>query len=145
MTINISYFDGPNRTPAIPLIARCWHELIEANLILPVIPFGYDNHVLVAAEDGKPVGFITWNKAEWSKTAYICLGYVLPEYRGKGIYRQLWNALVEKAREQKLISIEGNTAIKNQAMRGSMLALGRTERGVIATFDIPPISTVTPE
>ena len=59
------------------------------------------HHYIVADDDGKIAGIVSWlmhglpkhQLAELDRIA------VLPEYRGKGVAKELFNALVEDAKE----------------------------------------------
>jgi ribosomal protein S18 acetylase RimI-like enzyme len=60
---------------------------------------------VVAEEDGKIVGglMITFEWSDWRDSWFwwIQSVYILPEYRGRGIYRLLYDFVKETARERK--------------------------------------------
>jgi L-amino acid N-acyltransferase YncA len=63
---------------------------------------------------------------------------VIPECRGLGIYRLLFAALVEKARELKRPTIWSATAANNHHMRDVAKKQGRVEVAVTFRFEVPP-------
>jgi len=67
---------------AEPYAGPDWHARLSAQ------------HVLIAEEDGRPVGFLTLTPG-----GYVDLGYLLPEARGRGWFRNLYAALEGIARE----------------------------------------------
>ncbi len=86
---------------------------------------GWDSNALYIADDGKPVAVLVWSVQDWKQEAHIGLGYVLPGYRGRGLYTQLWNALIEEAKTRKLRSIASGTHPDNKAMQAISEKQGR--------------------
>jgi GNAT superfamily N-acetyltransferase len=60
---------------------------------------------LVAVEDDKAIGF-TGAELKSRRTAYMLKGYVEPEYRRRGVMRQLEGKLVEILRERGVSKID---------------------------------------
>lgn len=87
----------------------------------------WDDQAMLAFEDGVLIGIITFYFIEWRSEIAIKLGFVSEEHRNKGIYRLLWNALVEKAKELNAQSITGVTYVRNYTMRDVANKLGREE------------------
>ncbi|MEI9917081.1 MAG: GNAT family N-acetyltransferase [Methylovirgula sp.] len=135
MKIRIETYEGISATPALPLAVEGWHELIKRKLADDQMIFNWDSNALVAFVGKKPVGVLLWAKIEWQKRAYVNLGYVQPDYRRRGIYRQLFAGLVEKAREAKLREIQGITYTKNSALR--KFAGIRGAQGIRCCADFP--------
>lgn len=92
---------------------------------------GWDNRAVVAIrEDGVVRGIITYMKLAHINTFSIFLGFVDGAARREGIYRLMWEALVEKAKEEKMFQITGTTKTDNAPMRAVAKALGRTEESI---------------
>jgi RimJ/RimL family protein N-acetyltransferase len=125
------------RTPALPLVVEGWNELIKGGRILNVVLVFWDDRALVAFRGNKPVGVLTFAHIEHLKSFDIRIGYVLPQFRRHGVYMELWNALVALAQEEKIEAIESSTAMENKAMRAAAAKMGRRERGVLLTFEVP--------
>jgi GNAT superfamily N-acetyltransferase len=127
MAHEIKYYEGWNNTAILHLATTVWKELQDNNWDGGLIPISWDDHILAYYEYNKPtpLGLITWQKQDWCKTCSIKLGYVLPELRRQGMYTELWKAAVVKAKEQKLIRIEGSTRINNTVLQETAIKLGR--------------------
>jgi len=134
--INVHHYDGVPRTPALLLALKGNVEIVEAGFAVPAVHFNWDSKAVVASIDGVPCGVITWNHTEWMKQVDITVAYVLPEYRRRGVYRAMWEALVEKAKVVGALEIMSNTAVANAPMRGAAAAVGRSEGGVILRFPL---------
>jgi RimJ/RimL family protein N-acetyltransferase len=138
MNLEVCHYEGLNHTPAVALAQQGWAESIKDGLSEPIVALGWDQNAIVASiEDGTPVGVLVWAKQDWGKQIVVVFGYVLPEFRRKGVYDKLWLALVDKAKELKITRILGETHIDNQAMRAVAKKHGRHERSVMLTFDVP--------
>jgi GNAT superfamily N-acetyltransferase len=138
MTIEIEHFETFSICPAAELVARYWLELIENGFAGNVasLPAQFDDHAIVAFDGLKPVGFILWAEIDWCGEASIRSGFVLFNYRRKGIYTALWNALVAKTRELKMHHIASGVHVRNQAMIATAAKQGREQQGLIYHFDL---------
>ena len=139
MTVTIEHYKVLPGTPGLRLAVRCWHELLDAGLIGESgIAVCWDHRSVVAFEDGAPVGVLTWADQEWANQLYVCLAYVLPGHRRKGVHSAMFNSLTEKARELNRPVIASSTSIRNAVSVKSMLAQGRALHGYHVTFEVPP-------
>ena len=136
MTIEITEYDGLNFTPALPIAARGWMELMDAGLVQNCLLLGLDQKAFTYSIDGIIAGVLVFEHHAYRKEVFVILGYVLPEYRRTGVYRALWLALVEKAKDLKCHHITSGTAAANESMRSAAAALGRSERSVWLHFDV---------
>src|SRR5436190_20228823 len=59
---------------------------------------GWDNKAVVALLEGKVVGIITYADSKHVKEWNILIGFVDPDRRKEGIYKQMWAKLVQQAR-----------------------------------------------
>ena len=64
---------------------------------------------IVARTDGKPIAslMITREWSDWNNGWYwwIQSVYVIPEYRGQGIFRAMYTKVIELAKEQKIAQV----------------------------------------
>ncbi len=96
-------------------------------------------HAVTAYWDDQIVGFIIFSHEEKEVTLDIRLGYVRPEYRRRGVYRQVWTALVEHARTLGVLRIWGGTDVRNEPMRKFWASVGRKEESVSGHYAIPKV------
>jgi hypothetical protein len=132
------HYVGINHTPALILGMKGWLEIYEAGLAQCVLPFSWDNNAVMCTDNGHEVGVIVWSEQKWCKSAYIIMGYVKPEFRRIGIYKLMWNNLVEhiKKNHPDLIKLEGGTHPKNMDMREVMHRLQRKATSYNYTYDL---------
>ena len=136
--LTITHFEGLMHTPAMLPAAKAWVEMMDLELADPgVLMLNWDDNAILASYEGTARGVLVWQKADWSKAAFTKIAWTAPEYRRQGVYRALWNALVEKCSELKLRRIEGATMLNNTAMRATASALGRREGAIGLLFDLP--------
>lgn len=138
--IEIKLFDGLNNTPALDLAIRGWAECVEKNLGDGTLNVYWSHKAFVAyAMNGKeqlPVAVMTWEHIEHTKTLWVNQSYTIPEFRGRGCYNALWNAVVAKAIELKVTSVQSGTHIRNEAMRKIAKKQGRYEEFVTLRFNL---------
>ena len=72
------------------------------------------------------------------KELAVGIGFVLPEFRGLGLYGQLWDALVAQAQALRVPHISSATFLDNTAMRAVAQRQGRVERTVTLDYAVPP-------
>lgn len=139
--MNVVYFEQLNGTPALALAMRGWADVEERGFgdgLLNV--YATLNALVGYAENGRdqvPAGVITFEHQEHLNRIWIYQGFVLPEFRGRGVYRLMWNELVLKALELKAAKIQSATHVRNIAMRAVSKKLGRVEDLIGMTFDVP--------
>jgi len=140
--IEIQFFDGLNNTPALELAMRGWAEMHEKGLSDGNLNIHSSLKAFVAiapnGHDKLPVGVMTFDPEPTLRRVWIFQSYVIPEFRGRGIYTALWNKLVEYATvELKAKSIQSGTHVRNSAMRAVAKRQGRYEESVLLRFDLP--------
>lgn len=138
--IAIEHFDGIVGTPALTIAVRGWADILEAGFASPHMwPLAHDNEAFVAVDDmAGPVGVLTFSHQKWSKEIVVTLGYVRQAHRRRGIYDQLWKALVKHARKIKVSRISGGLAVSNSAMRATAKAQGRLDETIGIVFYLAP-------
>src|SRR3954469_18342494 len=105
----IHHYEGIDNTPAVAIALlgqlECVNEGGER-----AVGLHWSYQAITATIDNKVVGVIVWlDQMKESKRIWLQLGYVLPAFRGKGIYSSLWRALVEKAQQMKCLEIHSAT------------------------------------
>jgi GNAT superfamily N-acetyltransferase len=139
MTPDIREYDGPNQTPAVALIARAWPEMLTNGTAAPELIGNWDHQAIVHFIDGVATGLITYEHVKYRKMLWIHLGYVAPEFRGRGIYRLLWTRLIAIAQKLGAVQIQGGTHVGNASMLACAKALGRKELFITTQFAVPPV------
>lgn len=139
--IVISHHDQLNFSPAVPIAVEAWHEIIISGRSENAVLLHFEHRAITADIEGhlgqrQPVGVLVWQKLDWRSEAFVVLGYVRNSVRRHGIYRKLFNELVEKARELKLTRIAGTTHFDNAEMRAVASALGRRETSINTILEI---------
>jgi GNAT superfamily N-acetyltransferase len=83
-----------------------------------------------------PAGIIAFTVDEARSLVWVQMSFVVPEFRGQGVYRFMYEALRAIAKQHRCRTIEGATHIKNTVMRSVAKKLGRTECAIILTEEI---------
>ena len=99
-----------------------------------------DSHFLVAAREGRPIGFINFTVRQTilhrGPSALIDELVVAEEYRGKGVGRQLVRAAIEKCRRVGCSEVEVSTEKANLKARKFYKQCGFQERGMLFEADL---------
>ncbi|MGJ5149834.1 GNAT family N-acetyltransferase [Bradyrhizobium sp. HKCCYLR1023] len=135
--IGITHFDHLDGTPACRLALRGQWETAAA-VGADEVGLHYSFSAILASVDGEPVGVIVWDDQPKQGRIWLQLGYVVPEWRGRGVYSRLWIELTQKARELKRSAIWSATGTGNATMRAVAKAQGRREVAVSLRYDVPP-------
>jgi GNAT superfamily N-acetyltransferase len=98
------------------------------------------SHILVAAMEGTPVGFINFTIRQTilhrSPSALIDELVVAEEYQGKGVGKQLVLAAIEKCRQLGCCEVEVSTEKTNLKARKFYKRYGFEERGMLFEMDL---------
>lgn len=137
MDIEIKHYEKVNYTPAIEILSRANVDMMANGQADSVLVTTWDNLAFVAFLDGKAIAVLSYSKAEWANSYLVNTGWVSPEHRRSGIYSQLWDALVKKCQEDKILRIAGATAMHNAPMRALAAKQGRIETSVNLEFIVP--------
>ncbi len=143
--ITVRHYDCVNNTPAFRLAIAAQEDMVAEGFASETIVIRGDSPVLVAFFDNPeneprikvPAGFITYTHNRGNRSIALNVGWVKPDYRRRGVYRTLWERLVEKAQELGAVKILGGTHVANARMRAVGRALGRYEVFVEMAFDVP--------
>lgn len=138
MTVSIHHVEGLNNAGGVIALAyRANLELIENGWGLDELNLGWDNNCIVATEGGEPVGIMVWIDQKHVRGIWLTLSYVVPRRRRQGIFRAMWEALVEKAREKNVVEIQSSTNVGNAPMRAAAAKVGRVEQQIQMVYRIP--------
>ena len=133
--------DGIIGTPALPLAVEAWDELIQKGLVANYVqPIAWDSQAVVSYLDDAdvPVGLITYAHQKCNKLFVITLGYVMPVWRRRGVYTELWERLVVEAQDAGVQVISSSIHVDNMPVRELSKKLGRAEVSVNIDFAVPP-------
>jgi GNAT superfamily N-acetyltransferase len=119
---------------ALPLLIKGCAELARRGLLSHDLPYHFQDKAVCAYSGAEPVGVISWRPTDGGAELWILVGYVLPQFRRRGIYRQLWEALVQHARTIGAVRIGSATNLANEEMRAFLRATGRKETSVVSVF-----------
>lgn len=137
--MEISLLEGLADSPALSLAVQGWAECVRLGYGDGTMNVQTSLNAIVAHNDGArlPIGVMTFDYFPVDKRVWIYQSYVLPEYRGRGIYRQMYERLVAHAITLKARSIQSGTHSKNTAMRAVAKKMGRHEECVILRQNLP--------
>lgn len=103
-------------------------------------PFYYKDNIICARLVNRIIGFIAYRYEKGDGTNWVMLGWVGELFRKQGVYRRLWNKLVEVSRKEGAARIAGSTHVDNKAMRQFYNKMGRVETHVQSYYTIPKIA-----
>jgi GNAT superfamily N-acetyltransferase len=107
-----------------------------------VVMVGPDTRAIIAFYDAHhPLGIITYSYFEQRREINVGIGYVSPTHRKQGIYRAMWNVLVETAKELKADRIYGTVKVGNQKMLRVANALNRHQESINIVYEVAPNPT----
>jgi GNAT superfamily N-acetyltransferase len=138
--VTIRHYPGILNSPGLDMAVFGWHELMLKGYTDPgAVVIAFDHKAIVAFEDGEPVGLLTYVDQEWAQQLWICLAYVTPARRRRGIHsKHLWPALIGTARELKRGVIASGAHVNNVISRAMMISQGRVETMVYTRYVIKP-------
>lgn len=146
--VTISLVKGIGGTAAAALATKGWSECYDNGWSNGSLNMDDSHDAFLASFRAKAdfavdgfvdlnVGVLTWVYFENTRTVWVWQSYVKPEYRGRGIYRKMWHAMVEYARDElKARKIESGTHVNNTVMRKVAEKMGRREIAVVLSFDL---------
>lgn len=138
--IRVDLIEGLTGTPALELAIRGWAECVENHFGDGTLGVHGEQHAMLAyAPNGRdmlPVGVMTFTHYPTTKLVWIQQSYVVPEFRGRGIYTTMWRKMVEHAVSLKVLSIQSGTHTRNATMRAIAKKQGRFEEFVITRFNL---------
>lgn len=135
------FLDGLNNTPALDLAIRGWAEINEKGFGDGTLNcYASLKAVLGYAMNGRdrlPVGVITFDYDTMLRRVWAFQVYVLPEFRGRGIYTAMFAELVRYGTDVlNANSIQMGTHLRNAAMRAVAKRTGCFEECIILRFNL---------
>ena len=142
IALNVRYLKQLGGTPYLGFAVQAHAALLDEGLADPTTAMvGWGTSAMVAhvGRDMLACGIITFNHAEWDNRFDIGVGYVMPDYRRRGIYRLMWDELVLEAQRLKVARIYSAVKISNASMMKVATALGRHAESFNVLFEVPAI------
>lgn len=137
----VELVDGLVGTPALALAMAGWTEVNQKGLHDGSMNCYPDLQAVIGyamnGRDRLPVGVITFNVDSPQRRVWAFQVYVMPEFRGRGVYTAMWAKLVEHSAEVlKVQSIQMATHIRNSTMRAVGQRTGCIEEAVTLRFNL---------
>lgn len=106
---------------AIALCLRGWNELFNKGLTDGRLVFHDGMSAIIGhAANGRDfiaAGVLLFGIEREFKRCWLTLSYVEPEFRGRGVYRGMWESLTSVTKANGVQTIEYATHLRNSAMR----------------------------
>lgn len=83
-----------------------------------------------------PAGIIAFTVDEARSLVWVQMSFVVPEFRGQGVYRFMYEALRTIAKQHRCRTIEGATHVNNTVMRSVAKKVGRVEQCVVMVDEL---------
>lgn len=130
-----------NSSPAaVALCLQGWNEITTKGFSDGRLVFHDAMTAIVAyAPNGRdmiPAGVLLFGIEPEFRRCWITLTYVIPEARGRGVYRYMRTALEKMATDNGVNTIEFATHLRNTAMREASKRFGDNEEFVILVHRI---------
>lgn len=139
LPLNIKRVKQLGGTPHLGFALRAYAACIEEGVVSArELPFGWDARGLVAYVRDEPAGVLVYGTAPWSQTYHVIFGFVLPDFRRRGIYRALFDELTCVAMDEGVAAITGTVAVGNKGMQAVMTRLGRAPETITYGFEVQP-------
>jgi len=110
---------------------KAWVEIVEAGYGDGAnLSISYDDQAIVMKDGETVIGLIVWRNLKWCQSAWVCVGWVRPEYRRRGFYRRLYEATRNAAKVAGARLLDGGVNPANSAILKSAEAMGRVQHGI---------------
>lgn len=137
-TVTIEHVKGLQGHEVVAFLTRASMDLLDRGFGRPSdIAVNWSEEAFVAYDRKQIVGAISYSVSDWDKSLGIHIGYVAESYRGRGLYRSLWQKVVEKAQELGYREIVGASDPYNKLIAEVNAKLGRRVKAIYYTFDVP--------
>jgi ribosomal protein S18 acetylase RimI-like enzyme len=121
--MTIHYRQQIEGSPVVRFVAKAWVALMDDKQWDSTSVLVTGNLQCVYARDGNKVtGCLTFHVD--AEQAVVNIAYVLPKYRGQGIYRQMHDAFVEQAKKQEAKELVNICYPSNTGIRETVRKLG---------------------
>ena len=136
VAVKIGYSKRASSTAAFALLVEGWNDLVQEGFTpegVAMSPVQADDEVLYAiSAEGDIVGAMAFQVEEDS--VWINLSYVEASSRKRGVYRELFAALLKLARERNVAKITSEVATGNKIMQLVLRRMGRA--AVSVTYEL---------
>jgi hypothetical protein len=120
--------DHLGASPCMVLLAQTWAELLFHGLLSAnAIPFHESYPVIYAKSGDIVVGFIVYSIDSNRGECWIWLAGVMPRFRAKGIYRQLYDRLRRIAKAAGCDALAGGIGSGNKVAQAAALKRSRKQ------------------
>ena len=112
------------------LYARGWTEVLALT--------GQEEAVVVVNGPrlADVTGLIVFEPCDDISAFWVQLSWVSPKARRRGIWRRMWNVLVEEAWARGILKIQSGHHVDNEPMRRAMLSAGRRPKMILYDYDV---------
>lgn len=125
---------------AVQLAVRGWLELQERGFGDGRVPFHIDMSAFIAhVRNGHSVelaGILVFTRDDTIGRLWVDLAYVIPECRGHGVFRSMWEDLSSYALKSAALTIEMATSVQNGPMRAVAKKLRCEEKAVQMVYQV---------
>ncbi|QJT70996.1 hypothetical protein GR7B_00198 [Vibrio phage vB_VcorM_GR7B] len=133
--------DMSSEPDVLVMAASGWRELVKSSGISAETRYTFYGNIdcLVAYdEEGLPIGLISYfsnGEGKW----WVSFSYVVPSFRGNGVWKELWHKLVAHAQQSSIKYLDGGTHMDNVAMQKAAESVGRVAETITYTFKVPDV------
>lgn len=121
---SVHHVDQFTDHPVMKLLARGFAESAECGV--SGVPLHWEQSAIyLTDDDGDIVSAIAYRKLQDRNCYWICMGCTAEHQRRNGLYSRLHRALVMRARENGVASVEGEVRNSNLAMMNAAKNQGR--------------------
>lgn len=90
-----------------------------------IIPYTYDDHIIICKNDIEIIGIICFWYTEWDETASVRIGYVKEGFTRRGIYTKMYSKMKEVLKDMGAKRIYSGISNDNVAMNKCAISQGR--------------------
>lgn len=135
-TAEIPYLGG---TPYAGFAVRAHAALIEEGLSEPheVMVYNDQSAIVARLATGEPIGIVTFTKVDATNSFFIRIGFVVPDFRRRGVFRLMQDELFITAERRGVTRIEFASMIGNTVMNRVATSVGYHVRAQVYRMDLP--------
>ena len=127
-------------SPALPLAIEGWLQLLKRGFVNPRLFLlnTYSQVLYTCDEANIPRGILVYDTElpGYDYTWEVILSYVDPLVRRLGTYRNLWETLKERAKQEDIIEIKSNVHVDNRVIQEVLGKSGRVLNTLTYTYRI---------
>jgi GNAT superfamily N-acetyltransferase len=136
--IAIEHVKRINATKAVPFLVHAWNELLKAGFCDDMVLVSWDHEAVLALNARKDViAAMSFSHIDWRAEICINIGFVMPAYRRRRVYRRLFARVVDIARERGVTNITGGRHVLNSRKARVDKSMGRKDVFVFTSYIVP--------